>query len=144
MILADETATASLAGTLAALAQPGDIITLSGGLGVGKTTLARSFLAALGHAGEVPSPSFAIVQPYDHLSPPVWHCDLYRIEDPAEIAELGLDIASDGILLVEWPEHAGPGAWPDALRLTLSIEPDDSRRLTVAVPSAWEERWPPQ
>ncbi len=144
MILADEAATASFAKTLAALARPGDIITLSGGLGVGKTTLARGFLAARGHFGEVPSPSFAIVQPYDHLSPPVWHCDLYRIEDPAEIVELGLDGASDGILLVEWPEHAGPQAWPAALRLTLSIEPDDSRRLTVAVPSAWEERWPPQ
>ncbi len=133
-----------MARKLAALVRPGDIITLSGGLGVGKTTLARGVLAALGHEGEVPSPSFAIVQPYEHLDPPVWHCDLYRIEDPSEIAELGLDATDEGVLLVEWPEHAGPGAWPDALRLTLSIEPDDRRRLTAAVPSAWEERWPPR
>ena len=58
------------------------MITLSGPLGAGKTTLVRGLLAALGHEGEVPSPSFAIVQPYETLDPPVWHVDLYRIEDP--------------------------------------------------------------
>ena len=83
------------------------MITLSGPLGVGKTALARGFIAALGHEGEVPSPSFAIVQPYEDLEPPVWHVDLYRIEDPSEIEELGLDSAADAVLLVEWPERAG-------------------------------------
>src|SRR6478736_5324322 len=87
-------------------AHRGDVITLSGPLGVGKTALARGFITAKGHFGEVPSPSFAIVQPYEDLSPPVWHVDLYRIEDPSEIEELGLDAAADAVLVVEWPERA--------------------------------------
>lgn len=144
MILADESATAALAAAFAPHLRAGDVIALSGGLGVGKTTFARALIAALGHDGEVPSPSFAIVQPYDHLSPPLWHADLYRIEDPSELDELGLDAIDDGVLLVEWPEHAGAAAWPDALRLTLSEEPDGGRRLTAAVPAAWEGRWPPR
>lgn len=144
MILADEAATAALARALAAALRKGDVVTLSGGLGAGKTTLARHLLAALGHEGEVPSPTFAIVQPYDHLDPPVWHADLYRLEDPAEMAELGLDALPDGVvLLVEWPERAGPGAWPDALRLSLAIDGPEQRRLTAIVPAAWEGRWPP-
>ena len=99
---------------------------------------------ALGHDGEVPSPSFAIVQPYEDVDPPVWHADLYRIEDVAELAELGLDSLGDGVLVVEWPERAGPGAWPDALRLSLEILDPRRRRLTAEVPAAWEGRWPPR
>ena len=144
MILADEDATGQLARALAAVIRPGDVIALSGGLGAGKTSLVRHLLAALGHDGEVPSPSFAIVQPYDDLSPPVWHADLYRIEDPSELAEIGLDsTGAETVLLVEWPEHAGPGAWPDALRLALEITGPGSRALTASVPAAWEGRWPP-
>src|SRR3954463_7777965 len=115
MILEDEQATAGLGGKLARLARPGDVITLAGPLGVGKTALARGFIAALGHDGEVPSPTFAIVQPYEDVDPPVWHVDLYRIEDQSEIEELGLDAATDAVLLVEWPERAGNEAWPEAL-----------------------------
>lgn len=144
MILADEEATARLGAELAALTRPGDVIALSGPLGVGKTALARGFIGALGHRGEVPSPSFAIVQPYEDLDPPVWHVDLYRVEDPSEIEELGLDSAADAVLLVEWPERAGDGAWPDALRLSLEFGQDGARSLTVRVPPAWEERWPPR
>jgi tRNA threonylcarbamoyladenosine biosynthesis protein TsaE len=144
MILADEAATAGLGRTLAKLARPGDVITLSGPLGVGKTALARGFIAGLGYSLEVPSPSFAIVQPYDELDPPVWHVDLYRIEDPSEIDELGLDSAADAALLVEWPERAGGNAWPDALRLTLAFAQDGERSLTAEVPPAWEGRWPPR
>jgi len=144
MILADEAATTELGRSLARLARPGDVITLSGPLGVGKTALARGFIAALGHMDEVPSPSFAIVQPYDELDPPVWHVDLYRIEDSSEIDELGLDSAADAVLLVEWPERAGAGAWPDALRLTLAFGQDGDRSLTAEVPPAWEGRWPPR
>jgi tRNA threonylcarbamoyladenosine biosynthesis protein TsaE len=144
MKLADEAATLALGSQLAARARPGDVIALSGSLGVGKTTLVRGFLAGLGHDDEVPSPSFAIVQPYEALEPPAWHVDLYRLNDPAELAELGLDAASDGVLLVEWPEHAGEGAWPDALRLTLDFAGADARRLTVVVPPPWEGRWPPR
>ena len=106
MILHDETATARLGAALAAIARPGDVITLSGPLGVGKTALARGFIAALGHDGEVPSPTFAIVQPYEDLDPPVWQVDLYRIEDPTEMAELGLDSAADAVTLVDIPALA--------------------------------------
>lgn len=142
MILRDEAATAALGAALAGLARPGDVITLSGPLGVGKTALARALLKALGHDGEVPSPTFAIVQPYEALRIPVWHSDLYRIEDPLELEEIGLDCAEEGLLLVEWPERARAGAWAQALRLTLDFAADGARRLTAEAPPAWEGRWP--
>ena len=144
MILKDERVTAQVGAQLAAIARPGDVITLSGPLGVGKTALARGFIAALGHEGDVPSPSFAIVQPYEELEPPVWHVDLYRIEQPSEIDELGLDSAADAVLLVEWPEHAGENAWPGALDLSLDFAQDGERILTAKVPPSWEGRWPPR
>ncbi len=144
MMLADEAATAALGAQLAAMLKAGDVVTLSGPLGVGKTALARAVLAALGHTGEVPSPSFAIVQPYDALVPPVLHVDLYRIEDPAELTELGLDEARDAVLIVEWPERAGDAAWRQALRLSLDFAEAGARRLTAEVPPPWEGRWPPQ
>ena len=143
MTLKDEAATAALAARLAPLLRPGDVVTLSGGLGAGKTSLVRYVLRALGQTGEVPSPSFAIVQPYDDLSPPVWHADLFRIEDPGELAELGLDSLEEAVLLVEWPERAGENAWPEALRLNLEVMADESRSLTAEVPAPWEGRWPP-
>ena len=144
MILQDEAEMAAFGGRLARSCQAGDVVALSGPLGVGKTVLARGFLAALGHHGEVPSPSFAIVQPYEALDPPVWHVDLYRLEDSSELDELGLDAASDGILLVEWPERAGEGAWPEALRLSLDFGEAGARRLTAQVPPSWEGRCPVQ
>jgi tRNA threonylcarbamoyladenosine biosynthesis protein TsaE len=143
MILGDERATNRLGAQLAAVARPGDVITLSGPLGVGKTAVARGILAALGHDGDVPSPSFALVQPYDELDPPVWHVDLYRIDDRSEMDELGLDAAGDAVLLVEWPERAGADAWPQALALSLDFARDDERILTAKVPPSWEGRWPP-
>ena len=144
MILADERSTEALGERLAGLLRPGDAIALSGPLGVGKTALVRAILAALGHGGEVPSPTFAIVQPYEELRPPVWHVDLYRIEDPEEMDELGLDSASEAVLLVEWPERAGANAWPEALRLTLDFAQGGARRLTADVPPSWQDRWPPK
>jgi tRNA threonylcarbamoyladenosine biosynthesis protein TsaE len=144
MILEDEEATGRLGAALAAVARPGDVIALSGPLGVGKTALARGFIAALGHDGEVPSPSFAIVQPYEELEPAVWHVDLFRIEGASEIDELGLDSVIGAVLLVEWPERAGPSAWPDALRLALDFAEAGARRLTAKVPPSWEGRWPPR
>ena len=144
MILKDEQATARFGAELASLARPGDLITLSGPLGVGKTALARGFLAALGHQGEVPSPTFALVQPYDDVEPRVWHVDLYRIEDPSELEELGLGSAADLVLLVEWPERAGESAWAGALRLSLDFGQNGHRILTAEVPPSWEGRWPPR
>jgi tRNA threonylcarbamoyladenosine biosynthesis protein TsaE len=130
-----------LAGELKA----GDVIALFGDLGAGKTTLARGLLAGLGHEGEVASPTFPIVIPYETLALPVWHVDLYRIEDPAELEELALEEAlEDGALVVEWPERMGDAMWPNALRLTLTRQGEGARALTAEVPAAWEARWPPR
>jgi tRNA threonylcarbamoyladenosine biosynthesis protein TsaE len=129
---------------LAAVARPGDVITLSGPLGAGKTSIARGLLAELGLVGEAPSPSFAIVQPYapPEVRMPVLHVDLYRIDDPAELDELGLEEArAESLLVVEWPERAGRGYWRDALALTLTVAADGARALTAEVPAAWEDRW---
>ena len=144
MILRSENDTAAVGGQLARVARRGDVIALAGPLGVGKTALVRGFLAALGYCAEVPSPSFAIVQPYEGLEPPAWHVDLFRLQHPSELAELGLDSADDAVLLVEWPERAGPGAWTNALHLSLDFAEAGARRLTAQVPPAWEGRWPPQ
>jgi len=144
MILEDEAATARLGAELARVVRRGDVITLAGPLGVGKTALARGLIAALGHGGDVPSPSFAIVQPYEELNPPLWHVDFYRLEDAAEIEELGLDSAADAVLLVEWPERAGEHSWADALKLSLEFGSDHDRILTARVPPSWEDRWPPR
>lgn len=143
MRLKDEAATLALGGKLARALRAGDVVTLSGPLSAGKTTLVRGLLNALGHKGEVPSPSFAIVQPYESLKPPVWHVDLYRIDDPSDLIELGLeDIREEGVLIIEWPEHGDVAAWPEALGLSLNVGEDGERALTANVPSAWEGRWP--
>ena len=144
MILTDEQATEDFGARLAGVVRAGDVVTLSGPLGVGKTALARGLIAALGHEGEVPSPSFAIVQPYEDLTLPVWHVDLYRIDDVGELEELGLEAATDGLLLVEWPEKAQARAWPQALGLALDFDEGDARRLTANVPPSWQTRWPPR
>ena len=143
--LADARATEALGRRLAAVLRAGDVVLLHGDLGAGKTSLARGTLAGLGLASEAPSPTFAIVQPYDppEVRLPVLHVDLYRIDDPADIEELGLDDAADAVLLVEWPERAGEGRWPDALRLVLAPDPAGGRRLTWVAPAAWDRRWPP-
>jgi len=122
----------------------GDVVLLSGDLGAGKTTLARAMLKARGLAGEAPSPTFAIVQPYapPEVDIPIAHVDLYRIEDADELIELGLDdYRYDGALLIEWPERLGGEGWSDALSLRISGE-GDARVLTADVPPAWEARWP--
>lgn len=143
MILASEEETAALGARLQGVVRAGDVIALSGPLGAGKTAFVRGLLRALGHQGDVPSPSFAIVQPYDDLAPPVWHVDLYRIEDRSEIEELGLDCVSDGVLVVEWPERAGADYFANSLSLSLDVAQDGARILTAKVSPSWEGRWPP-
>lgn len=144
--LADEAATLDIGRRIAGVARPGDVIALFGDLGAGKTTLARGLLAALGLAEEAPSPTFAIVQPYapPETDFPVAHVDLYRLDEPEETLELGLDeMRSDTLLLIEWPERMGAALWADALRLSLQRTPDGARVLTATVPPSWEGRWPP-
>src|SRR5918997_5072411 len=115
--------TENLAEFLAEELRPGDLVTLSGGLGAGKTTLARAVVRALaGDPGlEVPSPTFTLVQTYETDAGPVVHADFYRIGGPGELRELGWEeIADQSIVLVEWPERAQtaprpsrPGIAPD-------------------------------
>jgi tRNA threonylcarbamoyladenosine biosynthesis protein TsaE len=145
-MLAAAVDTERLGAKLAPLLRPGDVVALSGRLGAGKTSFARGVVAALGLEGEAPSPTFPIVIAYDppDLSLPLWHIDLYRIDDEHEIDELGLDDARlDAALLIEWPERMGRRLWWDALRLTFEPTPDGGRRLTWSAPTAWEGRWPP-
>ncbi|NIJ20380.1 tRNA threonylcarbamoyladenosine biosynthesis protein TsaE [Sphingomonas naasensis] len=145
MRLASPEDSLALGARLAEVARPGDVIALSGPLGAGKTSIARGLLAALGLEEEAPSPSFAIVQPYapPEVRFPVLHVDLYRIEDPEEAGELGLDDARhDSLLLVEWPERLSDHWWHDALWLSLELTPDGARALTAKVPAAWKDRWP--
>lgn len=145
LILADTAATGAVGASLAAVVGPGDVVTLEGPLGAGKTCLARGLLAALGLEGEAPSPTFAIVQPYapPEVRVPVLHVDLYRIDDARELDELGLDEARrDSALLIEWPERAGARRWPDALALRIEPTAEGARRLTWVKPAAWERRWP--
>jgi tRNA threonylcarbamoyladenosine biosynthesis protein TsaE len=145
MHLPDEAATAAVGAALAPLLRAGDVVTLTGDLGAGKTALVRGILAALGLADEAPSPSYALVIPYapPQVAVPVTHADLYRLERPDEVEELGLeDALSDGVLLVEWPERAGEGNWPEALTIRLDYASGGGRNLTVSVPPSWEGRWP--
>jgi tRNA threonylcarbamoyladenosine biosynthesis protein TsaE len=108
--LPDEAATESLARRLAGVARPGDVIALWGGLGAGKTAFARAFVRAAGDpAEEVPSPTFTLVQTYALAAGPCWHFDLYRLQAPDEVWELGIEEAfAGGIVLIEWPH------WPAA------------------------------
>ena len=145
IVIPDEAAMLSFGRGLAGQLQRGDLIALSGDLGAGKTVLARGILQGLGHDGEVASPSYSLVHPYD---PPavrlaISHVDLYRLDDPAALEELGLDEARlYGALIVEWPERAGPAFVADALHICIERDGPNARRLTVAVPRSWEARWP--
>jgi tRNA threonylcarbamoyladenosine biosynthesis protein TsaE len=136
---------AAIAGRLRA----GDVVALTGGLGAGKTTLARAIIAALGHTGDVPSPTFTIIETYDAppLRLPVVHADFYRLENPAECAEIGLDEYREGaVLLAEWPDHAGGfDTEPGCLSVTLEMvgESGADGRIAIAVGGAdWVGRMP--
>lgn len=142
--------TARLAEVFAAALRPGDTILLSGPLGAGKSAFARSVIRALTRKDEpVPSPTFTLVQTYEASQFDIWHLDLYRLSDPSEAAELGLDEAlRAGVLLVEWPERLD-GYWPDdRLEITLSADEgaradtveDEPRTVTLRASGAWIER----
>lgn len=143
--LPDLSATQAFGARIATQLRAGDVVALSGGLGAGKTTLARAVIAALGHAGEVPSPSFAIIETYDspQVRLPLVHADFYRLNDPAEAEELGLDDYREGAaLLAEWPEHAGGFAHEPAC-LSVRLESAESGRIAIVEPGLdWLGRLP--
>lgn len=117
---------------------------LQGDLGSGKSTLARACVQALaGAAIEVPSPTFTLVQAYDLPVFPVWHVDLYRLQEPAEVGELGLEEALEGgALLIEWPERLPSGAFPDRLAVHLQAPAPDRRTAAFVAGPAWRDRLP--
>ncbi|MEM8876456.1 MAG: tRNA (adenosine(37)-N6)-threonylcarbamoyltransferase complex ATPase subunit type 1 TsaE [Pseudomonadota bacterium] len=141
--LADPIVTAALGAEIALFVRPGDIVTLSGDLGAGKTTLARGLIRALMHDPEleVPSPTFSLVQTYKAAGMPILHADLYRLSDPGGTDELGLDEADErGLLIVEWPEHgtlsrlAGPRL---DIKLDLGVS---GHRATISGNQDWPNR----
>ncbi len=140
MTLPDLAATEALAARIAARARRGDAILLEGPLGAGKSSLARAFLrAATGDpALEVPSPTFTLVQGYDLPVGPAYHFDLWRLDGPAALPELGWDEAREGIVIVEWPDRLGELRPEEAL--TIALAPGATEEARVATLTGWPDR----
>ncbi len=130
---------------IAAQLKAGDVVALGGGLGAGKTTLSRAILRAAGHAGDVPSPTFTILETYydTDMQPPIVHADFYRLERPEDTLELGLDDYREGAaLLAEWPQNAG-GFADEATCLSIALEVAEEGRLAIVEPGEdWVGRMP--
>ena len=141
MILRDEAATARLGVAIAGLLRPGEAVCLSGPLGAGKSTLARALVRTLTTPDEdVPSPTFTLVQFYDGERLKVAHFDLYRLSDPDEAYEIGLDEALDeGVAVIEWPERLEGRLPGDRLDIEIALD-GDGRRARLVPHGAWEGR----
>lgn len=138
--LPDEDATVRAGAALAAALQHvggGAVLFLNGDLGAGKTTLSRGFIRALGHSGSVKSPTYTLVEPYEHLQPPTWHFDLYRLGDPEELEFMGIRdyLGADNLCLIEWPER-GQGVLPVPDVSLHLVNEENGRRLTLVSDSA--------
>jgi tRNA threonylcarbamoyladenosine biosynthesis protein TsaE len=138
--LPDLAATTRLGSAVAAGLGVGDAVALWGTLGAGKTTLARAILRALGVTGEVPSPTFTLVQTYQAGRLTVSHFDLYRLKEAREMDELGMDeMLENGAVLVEWPERAPEALPPETtLHVRLGME-DDARLARLTGPARWKD-----
>jgi tRNA threonylcarbamoyladenosine biosynthesis protein TsaE len=134
LILPDPAATEALGRRIAALLRPGDAVLLEGPLGAGKSALARALIrAAAGDpALEVPSPSYTLVQEYDTAAGPLSHFDLWRLDGPGGVVELGWDEARRGIVVVEWPDRLGALRPREALEITLALGEGDTRTAVLA------------
>lgn len=133
-------ATETLARKLAPSLQPGDVLALQGDLGAGKTTFVRFVLGALGVQGEVPSPTFTLVQNYDLPKFSVQHFDLYRLKSPDELEELGWFDHADDVRLVEWPERAEHAMPESYLRLVFRLNDDGMRTCVLEPNGLWVQR----
>jgi len=138
--LSDDAATIALGTRLGSAALKGDVIALYGDLGAGKSTLARALIQSLaGPATEVPSPTFTLVQTYQSLRLPIWHFDLYRLEGPGEVRELGTEEAVDGLAVIEWPERMGAELPHARLEVRLSFA-GEGRIARLVDLSNWSTR----
>jgi tRNA threonylcarbamoyladenosine biosynthesis protein TsaE len=135
----DQAATEQLGATLAAHLRPGDAILLEGPLGAGKTTLARALIRAACKTPdlEIPSPSYTLVQSYETPTLTIHHFDLWRLDGPDALAELGWDDATLGVVIVEWPDRLQNYKPKYALTITLSFDTDEIRLIKI---EGWEER----
>ncbi|WP_417459694.1 tRNA (adenosine(37)-N6)-threonylcarbamoyltransferase complex ATPase subunit type 1 TsaE [Kordiimonas sp.] len=138
-----EADTKALAAALAATLRSGTLVALTGDLGAGKSTFARAFIrAALSdETAEVPSPTFTLVQTYDLAGGgEIWHADLYRLSDPEDVFELGIEEAlASAICLIEWPDRMPEEWWADALELEIDITTDGARHITFrGDPARWQ------
>ena len=112
--------------------RPGDVVLLSGELGAGKTVLAQGIGRGLGIAEPIKSSSFVIMNEYDGDRARLYHADLYRLEDPAQVAELALDeLAANGVLVIEWPERAPAELPPEHLLVTLAYDGAKARTFAI-------------
>ena len=135
--LKDEAETVNFGAKVASAIQGGEIIYLSGQLGAGKTTFVRGFLNALGHSGNVKSPTYTLIEPYHIDDVSIYHFDLYRINDPEELEAMGIRDYCDGesICLYEWPER-GKGVAPEADIIFSLKHADSGREVKVESKSA--------
>jgi tRNA threonylcarbamoyladenosine biosynthesis protein TsaE len=140
--LSSEAETEALGRRIADALRPGDMVALAGGLGAGKTALARSIVRRFLPQEEVPSPTFTLVQTYETPAFPIWHVDLYRLKSEAEIRELGLEEALDGgVLLVEWPDRLGSLLPRDRLDVSFELEDDVAERIVkIVARGSWVQR----
>lgn len=147
----DEQTTLEIAGKLAGRLRPGDIVLLRGDLGAGKSVFARGLARGWGVKGHVTSPTFTTMQQYAAARGNFYHFDLYRMDDPEELFETGLNeyIGGDGLAVIEWPENAeldpadaytvrvervAPERLPDGMRLARELEDGYARRITIIAP----------
>ena len=141
VFLLDLATTEKLAAQLAPFLRVGDVVALQGDLGAGKTVFARGLLRALGVAGDIPSPTFTLVQIYDTPAFPVYHFDLYRLKNAVELEEIGWDDAlAEGAVIVEWPERAGGLLPREVLILRFSITPEGAREVVFELQGEWVKR----
>lgn len=139
--LSSEAKTTALASKIAPLLEAGDVVLLEGALGAGKTTLARGLIRAYSGAAEIPSPTYALVEIYEGAKGALWHFDLYRLDSPGDVWELGLEEAlSEGICVIEWAERVAALLPDDALRLVITIAGKNKRELKIFAPENWVNR----